>query len=54
MEFDPKYRWGFLALVILQIISIFYLLRVYDNFVSNPENYYKNILTGQLQEQLKN
>jgi len=51
MEFNPKYKWGFLALIILQITSIFYLLKVYDNFVSNSDNYYKNILTSQLSEQ---
>ncbi len=46
MDFKPNYKWGFLALIALQIFSIFYLLRVYDNFVSDPENYYKNILSS--------
>ena len=44
-EFKPKYKWGFAALIFLQIITIFYLLKIYNNFVSDPENYYKNILS---------
>ncbi len=39
-----KFKWGLVAVIILQIISVFYLLRIYNNFVSNPENYYKNVL----------
>lgn len=39
-----KFKWGLAAVIILQIISVFYLLRIYNNFVSNPENYYKNVL----------
>ena len=49
MDFKPNYKWGFLALIVLQIFSIFYLLGVYDNFVSDPENYYKNILSSSVQ-----
>lgn len=49
MDFKPNYKWGFLALIILQIFSVFYFLRIYDNFVSNPENYYKNILSSSTQ-----
>lgn len=45
-EFKPNYKWGFAALIFLQIITIFYLLEIYNNFVSDPENYYKNILSS--------
>ncbi|TSC53407.1 MAG: hypothetical protein LiPW39_272 [Parcubacteria group bacterium LiPW_39] len=38
-------KLGLLAVIILQIISIFYLLHFYNKFVSNPENYYKDFLT---------
>lgn len=43
----PKtyFKFGLLAVIILQIISLFYLLHFYNKFVSNPENYYKNFLT---------
>jgi hypothetical protein len=38
-------KLGLAAVMILQILSIFYLLHFYNNFVSNPNNYYKNFLT---------
>ncbi|KKS65933.1 MAG: hypothetical protein UV36_C0039G0011 [Parcubacteria group bacterium GW2011_GWC2_42_6] len=40
------FKWGLAAVIIAQIISIFYLMNVYDKFVSNPDNYYKNILAS--------
>ncbi len=40
-----NFKFGLLAVIILQIISLFYLLHFYDKFVSNSDNYYKNFLT---------
>jgi hypothetical protein len=40
-------KLGFLAIAILEIISIFYMLNIYNKLVSNSENYYKNILVQQ-------
>ncbi len=37
-------KLGFLAVIILEIAFTFYLLRIYHHFVSNPENYYRQIL----------
>jgi len=35
---------GLLAIIILEIGVLFFMLRVYSNFVSAPDSYYKNIL----------
>ena len=40
-------KLGLLAVVILEIGSLFFLLRVYDDFVASPDSYYKNILVRQ-------
>jgi hypothetical protein len=37
-------KWGFVCVAIFEIASLFYLLHVYNQFVSNPENYYKRTL----------
>ncbi|OGZ41553.1 MAG: hypothetical protein A3B04_01195 [Candidatus Portnoybacteria bacterium RIFCSPLOWO2_02_FULL_39_11] len=38
---------GLLAVVILEIGSLFFLLHIYNDFVSSPDSYYKNILVRQ-------
>lgn len=43
-------KMGLLAVIILEIGVLFFMLRVYNDFVSTPDNYYKNILTKQAQE----
>ena len=40
-------KFGLVAVIILQIGALFFMLRVYDDFVSSPENYYKDILVKQ-------
>lgn len=40
-------KLGLLAVIVLQIGVLFFMLRVYDDFVSSPESYYKNILVQQ-------
>ena len=43
---QKKYvKFTFLAVIILQIASIFYLMSVYHRFVDNLENYYMLILS---------
>ncbi len=41
-------KLGLVAVIAVEIIFVFYLLRVYDKFVSDPDNYYKNILVRQI------
>lgn len=41
-------KFGLLAVIVLEIGALFFLLRVYDNFVSSPDSYYKNILVKQI------
>jgi hypothetical protein len=43
-------KLGLLAVIILQIGVLFFMLRFYDDFVSSPDNYYKNILVRQTEE----
>ena len=45
-----KIKWGFVAVIILEIGCIFYALKIYNKFVSNPDNYYKNILNQEMGE----
>ena len=40
-------KLGLLAVIILEIGVLLFMLRVYDKFVSAPENYYQNILVKQ-------
>lgn len=42
-------KLGLVAVVILEIGVLFFMLRVYDDFVSSPDNYYKKILVGQIE-----
>lgn len=53
---SPKLKFGLLAVIILEIISIFYLMSAYKKFAGNANNYYKNILAshGRLEEIEKN
>jgi len=53
MERTPI-KFGLVAVIILEVASIFYFLHVYHDFVSSPENYYRNILVkqGKAQQQL--
>lgn len=48
-------KLGLVGVIILEIISLFYLLRIQKKFMANPENYYKNILNRHFMagEQLK-
>ena len=41
-------KFGLLAVIVLQIGALFFMLRVYDDFVSSPDNYYKNVLVKQV------
>ncbi len=41
-------KFGLLAVVVLEIGVLFFMLRVYDDFVSSPDSYYKNILVKQI------
>ncbi len=45
MAYIKHIKLGLVCVIIFQIVSLFYLLHVYDKFVSNPDNYYKNRLT---------
>lgn len=38
---------GLMAVIVLEIGVLFLLLKIYDDFVSSPDNYYKNILVRQ-------
>ncbi len=40
MPYLKHIKMGLLCVIILQVISLFYLLHVYNEFVSNPKNYY--------------
>lgn len=46
MQITPI-KFGLLAIIVLQIGALFFMLRVYDDFVSSPDSYYKNILVQQ-------
>ena len=46
-------KLGLVAVVILEIGVLFFMLRVYDDFVSSPDNYYKNILVGQIEGEVE-
>jgi len=46
MQIAPL-KFGLLAVIVLEIGALFFLLRIYDDFVSSPESYYKNILVKQ-------
>jgi len=41
---QPQIKLGLLVLVIFQIAAIFFMLNFYHKLVSNPDNYYKDIL----------
>jgi len=45
MAYIKHIKLGLMCVIIFQIISLFYLLHVYNEFVSNPKNYYVNYLT---------
>jgi hypothetical protein len=44
---------GLVVVAIFQIVAIFFMLNFYDKLVSNPDNYYKNILVRQDKLNLK-
>jgi len=44
MAYLKYIKWGLVCVAIFEIVSLFFLLHVYDKFVSNPDNYYKNAL----------
>jgi len=53
MAYLKYIKLGLVCVVIFQIVSLFFLLRVYDKFVSNPDNYSENSLvvhTRQIEE----
>ncbi|MEK7160651.1 MAG: hypothetical protein AAB724_01340 [Patescibacteria group bacterium] len=41
----PLIKWGLLMVMVLEIISLFISLRVFDNLVSDQDNYSKNSVT---------
>jgi len=43
--FNQQAKWGLAIVAIFQIVAIFFMLHFYNKLVSNPDNYYKNILT---------
>jgi len=45
----PYIKLGLMALAIFEIAGIFYMLSAYNKLVSNPENYYKNVLNTSAQ-----
>ena len=44
--FNQPIKLGLAIVAIFQIVAIFYMLNFYNKLVSNPDNYYKNILVG--------
>jgi|GEM_PF-1807410 len=42
--FNKQIKGGLIVLAIFQIAAIFYMLNFYNKLVSNPDNYYKDIL----------
>ena len=56
MAYIKNLKLGLACVAIFEIVSLFYLLNVYNKFVSNPDNYFKNYLTKyqQADEQLNN
>jgi hypothetical protein len=45
MAYIKHIKLGLACVIIFQIVSLFYLLHIYNKFVSNPDNYFKNYLT---------
>ncbi len=45
MAYIKHIKLGLVCVIIFQIVGLFYLLHVYNKFVSNPNNYFKNYLT---------
>jgi len=52
MAYIRHIKFGLICVIILEIFVLFYSLHVYDKFVSNKENYYKNYLTKYNQKDL--
>lgn len=48
---NNRLKFGFLTVIVLEIGVIFCLLRIHDRFVSDPGNYYENILTHRVQNE---
>lgn len=44
-------KWGLIGVIILQIASIIFLTRIYKQFTANPDNYYKNVLARQINQE---
>jgi len=42
--FTQQAKGGLIVLAIFQVVAIFYMLNFYNKLVSNPDNYYKDIL----------
>lgn len=41
---QPQMKLGLVVLAVFQIAAIFFMLNFYHKLVSNPDNYYKDIL----------
>ncbi|MBU1102229.1 hypothetical protein KJ853_01050 [Patescibacteria group bacterium] len=52
MNYVRYIKFGLICVAIFEIAVLFYSLHIYNKFVSNPDNYYKNSLTKY--EQLEN
>ncbi len=53
MAYLSYLKIGLVVVAIFEIISLFYFLYIYNKFVSNPENYFKNYLTKYAQEEAR-
>lgn len=45
-------KFGLICIALLEIGILFFSLHIYNKFVSNKENYYKNYLTISAQQDL--
>ncbi len=45
MAYLKYVKFGLICVAIFEIVVLFYSLHIYNKFVSNSENYYKNYLT---------
>lgn len=43
-------KFGLITIAIFQIAAIFFMLNAYNKLVSDPNNYYKNILTDRFSQ----
>jgi hypothetical protein len=53
MAYIRYVKFGLICVAIFEIVSIFFMLHVYNKFVSDPSNYFKNYLTIRVQKELQ-